>query len=81
MAPKGWTTPDQYKFLSDRIGDYLDAQKQKNLTAFFSDVSNDWFRLFPESTGLFGPDSSATPLSKEDMEQLGAALDLCQAVS
>ena len=78
MAPRRWTTPEQFNFLQDNLSAYLDAQKQKTLSVFFTRLYPEWFVKFPERNEAFNPDQV---LSAEDEQKLGEAVENRRTVS
>ncbi|KAI0750101.1 hypothetical protein C8Q80DRAFT_1120162 [Daedaleopsis nitida] len=48
MAPPPWTTPEQTEWLTQRKGEYLDAQKHSRLPTWLTALYHDWFIHWPE---------------------------------
>ncbi|KAJ7500543.1 hypothetical protein B0H11DRAFT_2225534 [Mycena galericulata] len=78
MAPPPWTTPEEYKFLKDRIGPYSTAKTNKQLWKFWPELHAAWFSKFPEEPRLDFPgltkDGDAPTLSEQQSAQLKEAL-------
>jgi hypothetical protein len=42
-----WGTPDQIEFLTSRLPDFQDAQRNKTTAVFWVDVNRDFFKRWP----------------------------------
>jgi hypothetical protein len=43
-----WGTPDQTDFLTSRLPDFQDAQRNKTTTAFWVDINREFFKRWPD---------------------------------
>ena len=51
MPPHLWTTPTQYNFLTGKRPEYVTAKAKENgTTAFFNDLFEEFFKLWPEQS-------------------------------
>ena len=42
-----WATPDQMEFLTSRLPDFQDAQRNKTTAVFWVDVNREFFKRWP----------------------------------
>lgn len=47
MGRKKWTTDEQEEWLSERIPDFVQAQKDKSSSKFFGPIYSEFHRLWP----------------------------------
>ncbi|KZS99510.1 uncharacterized protein LAESUDRAFT_765448, partial [Laetiporus sulphureus 93-53] len=76
MAPRHWTTEQEYAFLDNLYLQYLKAQKEGNQDPFFVQVECEWFEEFSECKKLFGHE--VTVLTPEQKTQLGSTISARQ---
>lgn len=43
-----WGTPDQIEFLTSRLPEFQDAQRNKTTAAFWVDVNREFFKRWPD---------------------------------
>lgn len=79
MAPRRWTTEEEYAFLDNLYPQYLKAQKEGHQDPFFIRVEREWFEAFSERKKVFGQEISI--LTPEQETQLRVAIIARQKVS
>ncbi|KZS99509.1 uncharacterized protein LAESUDRAFT_765451 [Laetiporus sulphureus 93-53] len=72
MAPRRWTTEEEYTFLNNLYPQYLKAQKKGHQDPFFIWVEHEWFEAFSEHKKVFGHEIST--LMDEQETQLHMAI-------
>ena len=78
--PASWTTQEQLDFLNVELQNFLSAQREGQAGRFITELTERWFQKWPERFALF-PDTKDEPLTAEQNEQLGAAIDKRKKVS
>lgn len=78
---KTWTTPEQKKWLEQRLSQYLEEQKRDRTSHFLLTVNEEWFKKFPEEDVLLFSTEPGQSRSAEEAEQLAHAQELCKTVS
>jgi hypothetical protein len=78
MAPPNRTTPEQREFLSTRRPQFLEYQKEKRLSEFWSVLDRDWFTCWPEfGVAEAEHEPAGHPLRKKAAEALSARKSVC----
>ncbi|KAF8191378.1 hypothetical protein BJ912DRAFT_925330 [Pholiota molesta] len=73
---QNWTTPEQKKWLEQRLSQYLEEQKRDRTSRFLLTVNEEWFKKFPEEDALLLSTEPGQPLSAEEAKQLASAQEL-----
>lgn len=83
MAPKEWTTIEQFSFLTGQKDAYLVAQKGGSslFQPFWETLFEKWFETFPEAEAVFPSKVSNKSLTDVEKKTLQEAIIACRKVN
>lgn len=76
MGKEWFKTPEQRVFLKSKVDDYIAARADRRQEPFRKSLVGEWMNRWSEQTAIFDkPTPDSPPLTKDQLEQLGKAVE------
>ncbi|KAI0684664.1 hypothetical protein C8T65DRAFT_701970 [Cerioporus squamosus] len=75
MAPRKWSSDDQWDWLLSRTYDWRDSQKSNTTTPWIAGTCHEWFSGWCEEDAEFGKGNWQRPFTLEQHERLAKAIE------